>query len=219
MKTLLYVTTSVRDYNENDTQHQSITRSLGECFISRFLQHGQAEVIYRDLALEPPNFITKDFIAAAFEKGTHSIKQKELLQESDKYIQEIELADIIVIASPMYNYGMPATLKAWFDQVIRVNKTFTFDLLRGDEPLEPILNGKSLVLLASWGEFNFKNGEPKSHLNHLSSHVEQLSPYLGADHCYHIASEFQEFADERHQVSKEIAFKQTRELATKLATK
>ncbi len=49
----------------------------------------------------------------------------------------------------MYNYGMPAALKAWFDQIIRINKTFTFDLARGDFPLEPIMSGKTLVLLTS----------------------------------------------------------------------
>ena len=37
----------------------------------------------------------------------------------------------------MYNYGMPAQLKAWFDQIIRINKIFDFDLARGDFPLQP----------------------------------------------------------------------------------
>ena len=55
---------------------------------------------------------------------------------------------------------MPAALKAWFDQVVRIDKTFTFDLTRGDAPLEPILVGKTLILLTSWGEFGFAAGGP-----------------------------------------------------------
>lgn len=42
----------------------------------------------------------------------------------------------------MYNYGMPSPLTAWFDKVIRIGKTFTFDLARGDAPLAPIMSGK-----------------------------------------------------------------------------
>jgi FMN-dependent NADH-azoreductase len=53
----------------------------------------------------------------------------------------------------MHNYGMPAVLKAWFDQVVRIQKSFTFDLARGDRPLEPILSGKTLVALNSCGQF------------------------------------------------------------------
>jgi len=51
-------------------------------------------------------------------------------------------SDVIIIATPMYNYGMPAALKAWFDQVIRVNETLSLDLVRGDWPLKPVLSGK-----------------------------------------------------------------------------
>lgn len=54
---------------------------------------------------------------------------------------------------------MPAQLKAWFDQIIRINKTFDFDLSRGDFPLHPLLFGKTLIVISSRGEFGFeKNG-------------------------------------------------------------
>ena len=58
----------------------------------------------------------------------------------------------------MHNYGMPSALKSWFDKVIRIEKTFTFDLARGDFPLEPIMGGKTLVVLSSRGEFGFGPG-------------------------------------------------------------
>lgn len=114
-------------------------------------------------------------------------------------------ADVIVITSPMYNYGMPAVLKAWFDQIMRVNKTFSFDLARGDFPIEPLMRGKILVLLTSCGEFGFGPGGVRENLNHLSPHIKQLAKYLGADRVYEIGAEYQEFADDRHQLSIEHA--------------
>lgn len=109
----------------------------------------------------------------------------------------------------MYNYGMPAVLKAWFDQIMRVGKTFTFDLARGDFPIEPVLSGKTLVLLTSSGEFGFGVGVGvggvREHMNHLSPHIQALTKYLGVDQFYEIGSEYQEFADDRHTASVEKA--------------
>lgn len=220
MKNILYISCSVRKYSENETQHQSISRMLGEQFLSTFSQTThKVEVTHRDLSVKQPAFIDEAFIAAAFAKGVLSEEQRLVLAESDDIIKEVTNADIIVIASPMYNYGMPAVLKAWFDMVIRVNKTFSFDLARGDKPLEPILSGKTLVLLASWGEFAFKKGESQYHLNHLSSHIEQLAPYLGAEAFYEIASEYQEFSDDRHKHSKQHAIDDVHKLAQILSAK
>lgn len=101
----------------------------------------------------------------------------------------------------MYNYGMPSALKAWFDQVIRVNKTFTFDLARGDEPIETILSGKHLVILSSRGEFGFEPGGVREHRNHLDPHIRTCSKFLGVVQDHIIAIEYQEFGDERHKNS------------------
>lgn len=218
MKNLLYVSASVRTLHEGQVEHLSISRQLGECFIREFREnYSQVEVIRRDLAQSPPSYIDQRFVAASFATGELNREQRDILNESNQLIAEVERADIIVIASPMYNYGMPATLKAWFDQIIRVGRTFSFDLARGDNPLEPILSGKDVVLLASWGEFHFKKGEAKYAFNHLSSHIEQLSPYLGAEAFYEVAAEYQEFGDQRHQESKSKAMEEARVLAGKLA--
>ena len=106
----------------------------------------------------------------------------------------------------MYNYGMPAALKAWFDQVVRIGKTFTFDLARGDRPLEPMFSGKTLVLLTSWGEFGFGSGELNQGRDSLTPHVRTASRYLGVDEFHHIGIEYQEFGDRRFETSREAAF-------------
>lgn len=217
MKTILYISSSARQFTPEQVDHQSISRALGEAFIQEFKVHySQTEVIYRDLSVSPPSFISTDFLAASFGDDSKG-EQQAVLAESDALIQEVIDADVIVLSSPMYNYGMPAVLKAWFDQVIRINKTFTFDLARGDKPLSPILSGKQLVLLASWGEFDFKKGDSQYFMNHLTSHIEQLAPYLGAERFFEVASEYQEFNDKRHLESKAQAFVEAKVLARELA--
>jgi FMN-dependent NADH-azoreductase len=118
----------------------------------------------------------------------------------------------------MYNYGMPAVLKAWFDQVIRVDKTFTFDLKRGDFPLAPILSGKTMVLITSSGEFGFNIGGIREKMNHLGPHIEVASQYLGIQNFYEIGSEYQEFRDERHINSLNQANVEIKKLVSTLAS-
>ena len=121
----------------------------------------------------------------------------------------------------MYNYGMPSSLKAWFDQVIRINKTFSFDLARGDFPLEPILSGKTLVILTSSGEFGFDTGGVRERMNHLVPHINTCSFYLGVsgdDRMHHIGIEYQEFGDERHRRSIDVAQSDISTLVEELVT-
>ena len=213
MATILHIDASARSWHPNGEKHQSISRELAHIAVSTMRKKlKDSEVIYHDLADNPPAFITSEWIAGCFAEAP-TLAQKEALAQSDVYISEIEQADIIVISSPMYNYGMPAVLKAWFDQVIRINKTFSFDLTRGDYPLAPILSGKKLILCTSCGEFDFSKGKTRAHLNHLGPHIEQLSPYLGANEYYEISSEYQEFSDQRHKDSLKAAKNQALNLA------
>ena len=135
---------------------------------------------------------------------------------SDTLIDEVVNADVILLAVPMYNYGMPSVLKAWFDKVIRVNKTFTFDLARGDEPLETILSGKQLVVLSSRGEFGFEPGGVREHRNHLDPHIRTCSKFLGIVEDHLIAIEYQEFGDDRHKQSVENAHRAVPKLVDQL---
>lgn len=205
MKTILHIDSSVRRTDNSTQSYNSISKSFGRCFIDTWLnKNHQDKVVYRDLGLNPPTFICQDWIAAAFTPEQKRSKAQQLaLAESDTYFDEVAQADVILITAPMYNYGMPAVLKAWFDQMLRVNKTFTFDLARGDFPIEPVLSGKTLVLLTSSGEFGFGVGGVREHMNHLSPHIKELAKYLGVDKFYEIGSEYQEFADNRHALSVE----------------
>ncbi len=196
MTTLLHIDASARG-------ERSLSRALSRAFVEAWLaREPDAAVIARDVGREPPPFVGEGWIGAAFTPPeARSPAQNAELALSDTLIDELERADVIVIGTPMYNYGVPAQLKSWFDKVIRVGRTFTFDLARGDFPLEPILSGKTLVVLSSRGEFGFGPGGVRADMNHLDSHIRTCSHYLGVEAIHSIASDYQEFGDARHRRS------------------
>lgn len=219
MTTILHIDSSVRAISNANPQHDSITKKLAKRWVTRFKKYAEIdEYIYRDVGVRPPAFITQDWLGAVFTvESRRTLQQHRLLESSDELIAEVERANILLIATPMYNYGMPAQLKAWFDQIIRVNKTFDFDLARGDQPLSPILSGKTLVIVTSSGEYGFEKGGLNETASHLVPHLRTLSKYLGAEEVYEIASEYQEFADSRHRMSLQKAELEVDKLAHQLA--
>jgi FMN-dependent NADH-azoreductase len=192
------------------SMERSLTRKLSARFLDILKRRvGQVEIEELDLVKCPPPFMTPEWIAGAFSKTTLTNQQRTALAKSDEYISQIEAADLIVIGTPMYNYGMPAVLKAWFDQIARINKTFSFDLSRGDFPIEPVLSGKKLLVFTSSGEFDFQKGGIREAFNHLVPHIKSCAHYLGVTNekdFYHVGIEYQEFKDERHERSKNEAF-------------
>ncbi|MCC5654874.1 NAD(P)H-dependent oxidoreductase [Nostoc sp. XA013] len=104
---------------------RSLSRGLTTAFTEQWLKSRPNDtLITQDVGLNPPPAISEAWIAAAFtapkQRTPH---QQEVLKISDQLLEELEPASLIVIGTPMYNYGMPAALKAWIDQVIRVGRT------------------------------------------------------------------------------------------------
>ena len=214
MTTILHIDASAR-------HKRSISRDLSRVFIEAWLTERPHDVlIRRDLALDPPPHVTEAWIAAAFTSpAERDPSMRETLRWSDAAITEVEGADLLVIGTPMYNYGMPSVLKAWFDQVVRVGRTFSFDLARGDWPLQPLLSGKRLVVLSARGEFGFAPGGVRHGCNHLDPHIATCARYLGVadDAIETIAVEYQEFGDKRHHRSLADAVGRAKERAAILA--
>ncbi len=213
MKTILELQCSAR-------KTRSITRELSAFFLQEWSKRQpKTRIICRDLSNTPPPFVTEEWIATVFgvEEADYTQVQKELLAPSDELIGELATVDLILMVTPMYNYGMPAALKAWFDQVIRVNKTFSFDLARGNQPIEPILSGKTLVILSSRGEGDFGLGEVNESMNHLETHISSCRHFLGVEsEPYLVHVDYQEFGDTRFRASKEQAFRDIEALVFQL---
>lgn len=201
---------------------KSITRDLADRFIEAWRSvEPEVKVVTRDVGQAPPPIVTVDWISAAFtpyEERTEAMH--EALSVSDVLVDEVEQADVLLFAAPLYNYGLPASLKSWVDQVVRIGRVFSFDLNRGDFPIESTLGGKSAVVLSSWGEFGFHEGGPRDGWNHLIPHLKTLATKVFGvldDDFHAIASEYQEFGGDRHKHSLEQARLAASQLGRELA--
>jgi FMN-dependent NADH-azoreductase len=105
-------------------------------------------VIVRDLSGEPvPHLTAERFRAFATPVAERTLEQQRMVGESDRLIDELVHADVVVIGLPMYNFGVPSTLKAYFDHVARAGVTFRYT----DEGPEGLLKGKKAYVFATRG--------------------------------------------------------------------
>ncbi len=94
--------------------------------------HPGAKVVERDLAKNVPPPVDEPWIAAAFTPAERRTPEMAAaLRISDSLIDELLAADIVVLATPKYNFSVPANLKAWIDQIVRVGRTFAMPGFQG----------------------------------------------------------------------------------------
>ena len=142
----------------------STTRLLADQLEGRLVEQSYgATVTRRDLNVTPPAFLTENWVGANFtDEAERSDEQKALLAGSEELIAELEAADTIIITAPIYNFAIPATLKAWVDQVARARRTFRYT----EGGPEGLLKGKRAYIVFASG------GVP------LGSQVDFASGYL-----------------------------------------
>ncbi|MEM1074079.1 MAG: NAD(P)H-dependent oxidoreductase [Pseudomonadota bacterium] len=121
----------------------STTRDL----TARIAEQIGGEVTYRDLSEAIPQ-IDETWVNANFTPADQRTDaQKQALALSDSLIEEIKAADVLVIGVPIYNFGVPAALKAWIDQVCRAGLTFKYT----ENGPVGLLDGKRAVLAVASG--------------------------------------------------------------------
>ncbi len=124
----------------------SVSRQLCEELVAKIAGEGDT-VITRDLN-GPVSFIDQNWIGAAYTpEGQRNDVQKDGLALSDTLIAEVQAADVLVIGAPMYNFSVPAVLKAWIDQIVRVGVTFRYT----EDGPEGLLKGKKAYIVAATG--------------------------------------------------------------------
>jgi len=104
----------------------STSRELGDAVVDRLNETGDIELRRRDLGGEAA-FIDAAWIDANLTANEdRSAAQAARLRASDELIAELRWADRVLLTTPMYNFGVPATLKSWIDQVCRAGVTFRY---------------------------------------------------------------------------------------------
>lgn len=163
MSTLLQIDSSPRgDY--------SVSRKLSAAFVEEWKSKNPGgKVIVRDLTKTSLPFVDLPWIAGAYSTpDQHTPEQQKALKVSDDLIAELFEANELVISAPMYNFSIPAILKAYIDHIVRVGKTFNVGP-NGYEGL--VKDRKATFLVASGG--NYSAGAPAEKYN-------QETPYLAA---------------------------------------
>jgi len=130
---------------------QSASRELADR-LSQALAGDAGAVVTRDLVANPLPFVDEGFVDAAFTPpASRSQEQVDALRMSTEVMDELMGVDHVVIASPMYNYSIPAALKAWIDMVARANETFRYVFDDGDPYVEGLVKNKTVWVVMPTG--------------------------------------------------------------------
>ena len=167
MKTLLQIQASIFSNGGESSR-------LATQFVDRWsAANPGAELIRRDLAAQPvPHLTAERFQSFLAKPEERTVEQQAVAGFSDGLIDELERADVIVLGLPMYNFGVPSTLKAYFDHVARAGKTFKYTAT-GPQGL---LKGKKAVVFATRG--GLYAGTP---LDSQTGYVRDFLRFLGIE--------------------------------------
>ena len=161
MKTILHLNSSIFGDGGQSSR-------LAKEFIS---QLPDARVVTRDLAARPlPHLDAERFGAFLSKPETRTPAQQAVLNESDALVAELKAADTIVLGLPMYNFGVPSQLKAYFDHVARAGVTFKYT----EKGAVGLLTGKKAYVFAARG--GLYQGTPR---DTQTAYVREFLGFLG----------------------------------------
>ena len=161
---------------DSSPMQTSISRELTAAYVAAWkTRNPGGSVTSRNLAASPAAPIDQSWIGAAYTPDEAlTAEQKQLLAHSDELIAELQAADEIVIGAGMHNFGIPAVLKLWIDQVARRGKTFAY----GANGPEGLLKGKKATVLISTGGV-YDAGSPAAAMNFVEPYLRAVLGFLG----------------------------------------
>lgn len=171
---VLTVTASAR-------QQGSVSRGLIRSMLEAMRRHHpDLQLHERDVSAGLP-VVDAEWIGASYTPAEQrDAAQRAALAQSDALVRELQAADMLVIGTPIYNFSIPASLKAWIDQVARVGETFRYT----ESGPEGLLQGRQAFLLLASG------GTPVgSDIDFASGYLRQVLGFLGIEDVTVIAAD------------------------------
>jgi len=195
---------------DSSARRNSVSRQLTAHFVEAWQQeHPDGTVIERDLAATALPHITDEWVQAIHTNPESlTAEQKSVLQLSDALVNELVQADTIVIGAPMYNFAIPAPLKAWIDQVVRVGKTVLF---AASGP-QGVLKGKKVYIVTSRGGA-FRPGTATERFDYQEPYLRHILGFIGLTDVTFIHAENQK-PGAQADISKAAAIARILELAS-----
>jgi FMN-dependent NADH-azoreductase len=142
----------------------------------------EVQVVARDLAEDPLPHLDAEAVAAIRGEPANAV-QKAARARSDTVVAEVQWADTLVIGAPMYNFGIPSTLKAWFDHLLRAGITFRYT---ENGPLGLLQGKRAIVVLARGGLYS---EGPAQVLDAQEPHLRALLNFIGIDDITFVRAE------------------------------
>ena len=175
MKTLLQINASMFSDGGQSSQ-------LADRFVAGWrAHHPAATIIIRDFGRDAVPHLTADRFAAFLAKpGERTVAQQAVVDYSDSLIGELKQADVIVLGLPMYNFGVPSTLKAYFDHIARAGIAFAYS---ASGPVGLLTGKEAHVFAARGGQYV---GTP---LDTQTTYVRDFLRFLGIDNVNFVYAE------------------------------
>jgi FMN-dependent NADH-azoreductase len=197
---LLEIQSSVR-------KEGSISRHLSDEFIQAWhAANPETAHKQRDVGINPPAHPTALWTKANYiSPAERSPEMTAALTDSETLIAELLWADRLLLGVPMYNFSVPSTLKAYLDNVVRIDRTFTFD--PATYTFQGLAKGKkALIITPSAG--NFVAGTPLGKMNFCDTYLRSVLGFIGINDVTVVPVPDQFMSDEVRQ--QEIATARTK---------
>ena len=204
MKTLLHIDSSPRGGRSHSRQ---LTAHYAQAWQGA---HPDGKVVHRELGITPLPLVSETWIAAAFSNpADHTPEQQAAIAVSNELIDELFAADELLIGAPMYNFSVPAALKAWIDQVVRAGRTFDPATYAG------LVTGKKATVITTRGGAGYGPGEAMAHLDAEVPYLKLILGSLGITDVAVIYADNTSAADEVRRGSLDKARAEIEELAAR----
>jgi FMN-dependent NADH-azoreductase len=169
----------------------SFSRKLSSSFADS-LEKGSpdTQINYRELGHGPIPHINHRWIEADRKPaGERTAEDMDILKASDTLIGELKEADIIALATPMYNFSIPSSLKAYLDHILRFNETFTLAAPGEAKPYKGLLENKKLILCLTRGGTDYGEGERNEHMDFQKGYLKMIFDIMGIQQIHEFVLE------------------------------
>lgn len=181
----------------------SNTRKLVDTFIEH--ANNKTEITALDLAVDPPDLLLLErlnvFIKDIYTPDPLTDQERYLLNKTEVMLNQVRDADYIVIAYPMFNFSLPATVKAWVDVITQAGKTFVLT----EAGFKGLCTGKKALIISTTG-FDFEN-EPSKSMDYSLPLMKTTLNFIGIEAQSIVAYGLNQYAKRKDEIIQKAKLK------------
>lgn len=202
MNKVLIINASVRSENSHS---RSLTKQF-ELVWKR--KNPNALFTHREVGLTPIPAIDQNWITSSFIKPERRTAENQIpVAFSDQLVKEFKEHDVYVIGVPMYNWSIPSGLKAYVDQLMRINETWKFRSGKPDGDYVGLLTNKKMFLLSSRGDNGYGANEKNEHMNFQTKYLELVFGIMGIKDITTISLDNEEYGGKLFEKAKNNVYR------------